>query len=210
MIEARNQALPSRKRKSGADLLDVLEFPRGGSGASGTEFRGGGGRFGGGGASGDWDSPSAQPGGFFAQNEPASQTLPSEPPSKLGKLFGIGLDDEALLALLLIAIAAFAALAASAYLIFTAPVLLAELMVDGLLLAGLYKKFRHIDETAWLQTALRKTWALALSVALVFCGVGYGLPRVSPEAKTIGDVFKSHDERNLRTNLHFSEIRRRV
>ena len=70
-----------------------------------------------------------------------------------------------------------------------APVLLAEIQVDGALVAGLYKRVKGIEQRHWLRTAVRRTLLPALLVALFLATAGYALQRAVPEAHTMGDVW---------------------
>jgi hypothetical protein len=83
---------------------------------------------------------------------------------------------------------ALGALVATSWVVWSAPALFAELLVDGVLATGLYRKLQRGGETAWWTGAARRTWAPAL-VVLVFVGVGGAvLARLVPGARTIGDV----------------------
>ncbi|MGH7454313.1 MAG: hypothetical protein ACRENG_23360, partial [bacterium] len=79
---------------------------------------------------------------------------------------------------------------ASLYIIFSAPAFLAEILVDGVLAAGLYKRLRHIDHRNWLETALEKTWLPVLIVALLFLVAGHLIQSHLPEVDSIGDVWR--------------------
>ncbi|MFI5165657.1 MAG: hypothetical protein ACHQQS_03475 [Thermoanaerobaculales bacterium] len=70
----------------------------------------------------------------------------------------------------------------------TAPALLAEVMFDGALSAGLYRRLRVLDHHLWWEDALRHTWLPVLVVAVFFGGAGYLMHRYAPEAVSIGGV----------------------
>lgn len=95
-----------------------------------------------------------------------------------------------LIALLLLVVAAVALVMAAGYIVIIAPALLAELVVDGIVVAGLYRRVREIDDARWLRTAVRKTWIPALVAALLLGAVGYGVQRALPEARSVGDVWR--------------------
>jgi hypothetical protein len=117
----------------------------------------------------------------------------SDGPSVGGSLKGLGSigdvkDGEGLLLLvvLLIVVALLAALFASVWILFEAPVLLAELLVDGALIAGLAKRLRRRDdEHHWAVTALRRTYVPFLITAAAFAFVGFSLQYFVPEATTM-------------------------
>ena len=161
------------------NLLD-FHFPGGGGRAEGF---GGGGDFGGGGAVGSWsdaagDAPSAGGGGasFFGDLD-------------------LSLDgDEGCLvvvAVLAVVAAVVAGLLASFYVIWLAPALLAEILVDGLLVAGLYRRTRDIEERHWLRTVVRRTLLPVALTLLFFTLAGYFMQRAAPEARSLAGFWKS-------------------
>ncbi len=97
-----------------------------------------------------------------------------------------GFDADALGFLLLALVAALAGGLACAYVIWSAPALLAELVVDGLLIVGLQRRWRHCQPADWWSGAVRRTWIAALTVALFFGIAGFALQRVSPGAHSLG------------------------
>lgn len=109
-----------------------------------------------------------------------------------GDSSGLGDVAEALggadeLALPLIALAA-ALLFAGGWIVYSAPLLFAELLVDGVLAASLYRRLKGAEPRHWLETAFRRTvWPFA-ATALVFCIAGVTLHHLAPEARSIGDV----------------------
>jgi hypothetical protein len=103
--------------------------------------------------------------------------------------FDLDLDDGWIVILALILIIGLLIL--SLYIIYMAPLLLAEILVDGVLLVGLYKKVKHIDQRHWMRTALRRTIVPALLIALLFSVAGFAMQRVVPEAHSIGGVWKN-------------------
>ena len=155
----------------------------GGTASSSADFSfGGGGDFGGGGAGGSWgDSVSS------------SSSLPYSGGNGSSAFDGISLDlDLQELWLLVLAVAALlGGLVASLYIVYIAPVLLAEILVDGLLLRGLYNRVEHIERKHWLQTAVRKTLLPALLCVLFFGVAGGALQAIAPEAKSIGQVWSA-------------------
>lgn len=150
------------------------------------EFSGGGGQFGGGGASGSFDAPPA--------------TTPADAVSMPANASGAGTDanigsgfpdldfgDDFAIPLLVVAIA-LALVLSSLYVVWSAPLLFAELLLDGALAVGLYRKLKRIQSRHWLQSALRRTFWPFLLTTLVLAGAGYALQRVDPAAYTLGEV----------------------
>jgi hypothetical protein len=172
-----------------------FNIPTSGSGGGRQgNFRFSGGRFGGGGASGSFDESDAggvnRGGGGFGQGG-FSGFLAGRSKSRGGS-GGLNLDSDdwgaILIVIVLLAVAA-AVLGTMFYVVYAAPSLLAEALVDGLLLTGLYRRVRRIESGNWLRGVLRKTWIPVVVVALLFCGAGYVMQSVVPEAESIGDVW---------------------
>ena len=138
---------------------------------------GGGGDFGGGGSGGSWvDSVHVS----SSVSRSSGLDLPS---------IDVGLDLEELGFIILAVVAIIGGLLASLYIIYIAPILLAEILVDGLLVAGLYKRVKHIEPRNWVRTAVSRTILPAILVALFFTGAGWALQKAAPEARSIGEVW---------------------
>lgn len=147
---------------------------------------GGGGDFGGGGASAHFDAP-ANP---VDLGELPGSSLVSD------GLASVGDADEAalpLLGLLLVAallIGVLGAAVSSLYILYAAPGLFAELLLDGVLAATLYRRLRHLESRHWLETALRRTAVpFALTAALLSVG-GAAMQWYAPQAHSLGGVLQ--------------------
>lgn len=151
---------------------------------------GGGGDFGGGGAGGSWEASPTPPGSSLSGG---SSSIGSGASSGGGSSFDLGLDvdfDEGCFLLLIPILAIVGLLAAMFYVVYVAPIFLAEIMVDGLLLAGLYKRLKKIEPQHWLRSCVRRTlWPVVLTTAL-FIAAGYLMQRARPEARSIGDFWQ--------------------
>ena len=137
---------------------------------------GGGGDFSGGGAGGSW-----------GESGPTSSSVGSSD----GSVPDIGLDldlEEGWIVVIAI-VALVGGVIASFYIIYIAPALLAEILVDGALVAGLYKRVKQVQGRHWLRAAVRRTILPAFLVALCFTVAGYALQKAVPEANTIGEVW---------------------
>ncbi len=154
------------------DPVGVLDFGGGSSGGSGgsSGFSAGGGRFGGGGASGGW-------GGSVAKAS-----------SSGGGGLDLDLDGDDAIVVIVIAAAALVLLGASVWIVFTAPTLFAELLLDGGLSAGLYRRLGRVPREPWLETALKKTIVPFLVAALTLGAAGLVMERHAPEARSLGGV----------------------
>lgn len=161
-----------------------------GRGDSGNSLQGGGGDFGGGGATGGWDA--------------SAEALPDSPDAGFeavgGALDGVtsavgdGIDDESgcLVVLVLLAVVAVVGglLASAFYLVYGAPVLMAELLVDAALSYGLYRNLRRQERGYWLFTAVRRTGWTFLLVAGFASILGAVLASQVPGARTLGEVIQ--------------------
>lgn len=104
---------------------------------------------------------------------------------------GITFDiDIGELGLVVLAIAALLfSLAASLWIIYDAPVFFAELLLDTALGAGLYRRFKGLEERHWLTTALGKTALPFLGIEILFIVLGSAMQMMVPGANTVGEVF---------------------
>ena len=148
--------------------LDVLDLSGGNLEVGGGDAGFSGGASGGGGASADWGGPD---------------------------LSGIDVvdADEAWPVVLAIAVAALVLLGAAIaalYVVYYAPVLLAEIALDAALVTGIYRRLRKQDTGHWLGSAIRHTWKPALVIAACFFVVGVVVQWAMPTARTIGDVLR--------------------
>jgi len=79
-------------------------------------------------------------------------------------------------------------LAASFSIVYSAPILFAELLVDGVLAATLYRRLRRLDSRHWLQSAVRRTFVPFAITALLMMAAGWGLSSYAPTARSLGEV----------------------
>jgi hypothetical protein len=99
-------------------------------------------------------------------------------------------DAPGLLICLLIAVIV-AALALLGLVLSFAPILLAEVLLDGLLVAGIWKRFKKSGYDNSLGAAFRITRIPALIVTFALFVIGYVFKLVNPSANSIGDVIRS-------------------
>ena len=74
------------------------------------------------------------------------------------------------------------------FMVYSAPALFAELVVDGVLSASLYHRLRGLETRHWLETAIRRTVWPFLLTALIVSALAWGASRYVPGAHSIGDV----------------------
>lgn len=164
-----------------ADLPDVSGSPSSGSGSSGISYGGKGGEFGGGGASGSFDGP--------------DESIPiiGDGGGSVGDILGgdsLGTvaEVEEFAIPLMVLVLMGAMICSSLFMIYSAPTLFAELLVDGVLSASLYRRLRGLETRHWLETALRRTaWPFIFTAAIVSAS-GWAMTLYAPEAHSIGDV----------------------
>lgn len=150
---------------AGGSPGDVNIAPGGGDAAALTS--GEGGDFAGGGASADFDAP--------ANANP------------LAKLGSVADADDFAIPLMVIALAIGLALS-SLYVVYAAPALFAELLLDGALSATLYRRLRGLESSHWMETAVRRTALPFLLTAVFLTLCGAAMQWYAPQAVSLGDV----------------------
>ncbi len=166
----------------GADeLIDLL--PEGGSSRSAAAWEGGGGRFGGAGATGRYDTAPAH---HSSEEIDIDAGEPLSGP--LDQIAGAadGADEFAIPVFLLVLVGAI--LFASFSVVYSAPILFAELLLDGVLATTLYRRLKKLETTHWLQTALRRTLGPFTLVAIILGLAGVGMAVYAPGARSLGEV----------------------
>jgi hypothetical protein len=171
------------------DHGDVFTLPtgsssssNGGNCASPADLASGqGGDFSGGGASASFDS---------SPNFNTSSVSKTDTSSSLGDSFeAVGDADDAAIPLLVILVVVGLALS-SLYIVYSAPVLFAELLLDGALSATLYRRLRGLERTHWVETALRRTAIPFLLTAVFLTLSGWALGSYAPNAQSIGEAVR--------------------
>lgn len=139
-------------------------------------YQGGGGEYSGGGSSGRWEDASSEP----------LVELPELPDA--GNL--VDADELAIPLGILLAVVTVVVtvLVASLSIVYSAPMLFAELLLDGVLAATLYRRLRRLDSRHWLQSALRRTFVPFAITALLMMAAGWGLSVYAPTARSLGEV----------------------
>lgn len=177
----------------GLDLLPSdLVGEAGARAAGGASSFGGGGDFGGGGAGGSWGGGVSEGLGSVPTPSAAGGGGGGGAGGGLLDSLDVGVDDEGcvffLLALALIVAGTLAAL----YVVYAAPLLLAEILVEGVLLSGLYRGMKGARRAGgdWLGAAVRRTWLPVLLTLLTFSAAGYLLQRAAPRARSIGEAWR--------------------
>lgn len=166
-----------------ADFPDISGSPSSDTGDTGTLYSGRGGDFGGGGTTASFDGP------------PAGITEVADGGSSVGDALGSVADADEFAIPLLVLVLAGALICSSMFMVYSAPALFAELLVDGVLSASLYRKLRGLETRHWFETALRRTiWPFVLTAVLV-SATGWLMALYAPEAHSIADVV-AHSKRD--------------
>jgi hypothetical protein len=80
--------------------------------------------------------------------------------------------------------------AGAAWVIADAPALLAEVVLDGLISAGLFRRLRRLEDRTWIGSAVRATWKPFLLVLILVVGTGVALGIIAPGARSLGDLLR--------------------
>ena len=164
-----------------ADFPDLSGAPSSSSDSSGTCYSGKGGDFGGGGASGSFDAPSEH------------VSVIGDSGNFVGDALGTVAEAEEFAIPLVVLVFATAMVCSTLFMIYSAPMLFAELVVDGVLSASLYRRLRGLETRHWLETALWRTALPFALTAVIVSACGWGMALYAPEAHSIGDVI-SHSK----------------
>ena len=77
------------------------------------------------------------------------------------------------------------------YVVYLAPVLLAELILDVVVASSLARRFRRIPVERWYYGALRHTYKPFLGILITVALAGLLAGLLAPEADSIGDILRS-------------------
>lgn len=170
-----------RTREDPSDIAD-LPLPSGSSGGSSFPeanvplLRPGGGNFGGGGASADFGSGDLVGTVVKSKGEIAHGATET--------VVAAAGEGFAVVVVVFLGLAAISAV--FVWVLSMAPVFLAEIVLDAILIATLYKRLRKVDGTYWLQAMVRRT-RIPFLVAVLIAGIGGTLLHwYAPEAQTLG------------------------
>ena len=170
-------------RAKGDDFTDIPDLVNAMPNMSGSSHSapfqsGGGGDFGGGGASGSFDGAASQ--SFVGIDESAG--------SSMGDALGSVGDAEEFAIPIIAIVFAVGMAVASLYVVYLAPTLFAELLVDGVLSYTLYRHLHKVETQHWLSTAFKRTAIPFLLTAIFLAIVGAAMAHYAPGARSIGEV----------------------
>ncbi|HJU75358.1 MAG TPA: hypothetical protein VJ717_16565 [Gemmatimonadaceae bacterium] len=171
---------PRTRSELAIDLpIDSVDLtPRPDASVEAFQGFGGCGGFSGGGASATIDSATS------------SAIAPSHAAPQPSADIDLDWDAEGLVAVPMLLVALLLS-GAAFYVVATAPVLFAELLVDALVVAGVYRRMRRLPARHWFVSSLTHSWrpfSLLFVVTLIASMI---LQSLAPSADSIGDVFSS-------------------
>lgn len=71
-----------------------------------------------------------------------------------------------------------------------AEILLAEVVLDAVLVSALYRRLQHLEARWWLESAMRQTIVPVLVAIVFLSGAGFFLQQVAPDAHSIRGVWR--------------------
>ena len=113
----------------------------------------------------------------------------AEKPSGGGTGFDFGgFDGDGILVVLLIIAAIVSTILASLFVIYQAPVMLAEVLVDGVLFFGIARRVKRMNAQQWVSGVMCRTLSPILILAVCFSAIGIGLQTIAPKATTMTEA----------------------
>jgi hypothetical protein len=180
--QTRNWSFGRHKQRDYSGSLDIgnVELPDltalgdlGGS--ADVAFTGGGGSSGGGGASGSFDVGSSSGG------------------SSSSALDGIGGGDGEGIAIVIAAVALLGGLIALGFVVYSSPIMLAEVLLDVAVVGAIYRKNQRHQRGHWAAGVLGRTYKPALVLAFFSALFGFAIQSLSPEHHTLGSVLEAYN-----------------
>jgi hypothetical protein len=180
--QTRNWSFGRRKQPTGSRSLDPghVELPDlsalgDWSGPAEAGFSGGGGAFGGAGSSGSFDGGGASEG------------------SSSGVLDGVGGGDGEGVVIVIAVVALLGGIVALGFVIYSSPILLAEVLLDVAVVGALYRKNQRHERGHWAAGVLSRTYKPALVLAIFAAIFGFATQSLAPEQRTLGAVLEAYD-----------------
>jgi hypothetical protein len=146
---------------------------------------GGGGQFGGGGASGTWEAPDGVP--VDVEFSSATSEVVSSSVSEPSGCLDIG-GDEGCFVVILLALLVGALLIAGGYLIYAAPAILGEAVFEFLLAAALARRAKKMASAGWGGSLFKATIWIFLAVLAFAVTLGWYAQDACPDARRIRDA----------------------
>jgi hypothetical protein len=147
-------------------------------GSADSAFSGAGGEFGGAGASGSFELPLA------SSESGASDALGA-----------VGSADEGL-PIVIAVIAVLGGLIALGFVVYSSPVLFAEVLLDVAVLGAAYKQNKRHQRAHWAAGVLGRTYKPMLVLSVFAAIFGFAVQSLAPKDKTLGAVLEAYDARH--------------
>ncbi|HYP99646.1 MAG TPA: hypothetical protein VER96_13320 [Polyangiaceae bacterium] len=144
--------------------------------SAGQAFSGGGGSFGGGGASASWDVD------LGSGDSGASDALDAVS----------GSDDA--LPIVIAVIALLGGVVALGFVVYSSPVLFAEVLLDVAVLGAVYKKNQRHQRSHWAAGVLGRTYKPMLVLSVFAAIFGFAMQSTAPKETTLGAVLRASDK----------------
>ena len=153
-------------------------------------LRGGGGRFGGGGASGDFDGPATNAQAALIPSTSGVADSASGGGKSLGDAVSgaFDIDDKGII-LIAIGVLLAAIFGSAIYLIYIAPHILSEAAFNFLLGSSLIKSYNRMNHPDWMGSVFKDTYKPFLAVLAVALTAAWAVHRLAPEITKISELF---------------------
>ena len=96
---------------------------------------------------------------------------------------------------MLIIAAIVSTLLASLFVIYQAPVMLAEVLIDGVLFFGIARRVKRMSNQHWFSGVMHRTLGPILILAVCYSAIGIALQTISPKATTMAQAFRATHQR---------------
>jgi hypothetical protein len=143
-----------------------------------------GGRSGGAGGGAQWAAVMPPPAG---ETSPVVRTGGSS----FGNLVDGVFDGDAVLWLIVAAVAAFGGVLALGWIVYVAPAMLAEVALDAALVSTAYRQIRRQDLESWTTAVVRRTWVAATVLVTMTIAMGWALEKAAPGAHSMGAAIQT-------------------
>ncbi len=188
-----------RSRSADGSSIDVpFELPGSGSwrGPVGGPWDGGGGQFGGAGASESFSAVSPELPSIAPPEFASSESLGVLNVKSSGGDGGVGFDLDLgdagayLLLVTAVILAALAVFGAVIYAVYNAPIFFAELLIDGGVGTWLYRRANVASRPDWIRTAIKRSvWPVVVLIVL-FVALAWTMQHVAPGAMSLSEAFE--------------------
>jgi hypothetical protein len=166
------------------DVVDIADIAGRGAGRGANALKSfAGGQSGGGGGGTTW---MPEPVERVTSVREASSAV-----GEAGKGWDLSLDLDDGIYIVIAILAALGGIVCVFYVIYIAPLLLAEVALDAALVSAAYRRLRKEDVGHWTGAVFRRTWIAAAILVIFMFVTGFAAQRFAPEARSIGGVVRA-------------------